>query len=91
MRIQVTVPGLLRDCVGGRTSFAIDAETISHALEIIKREYPLLRVHVWDDLGELRQHVLIFHNDTALRWLPSLDAPLKEGDRLQIMQAVSGG
>jgi hypothetical protein len=91
MRIQITIPGLLRDCVDGRTTFTIDAATIAHALEVLQRDYPLLRVHVWDDLGKLRQHVLIFHNETALRWLPSLDAPLKEGDRLQIVQAISGG
>jgi molybdopterin converting factor small subunit len=91
MLVKVTIPGLLRDCAGGRTTFTIDANTIAQALQVIQRDYPLLRVHVWDDLGELRQHVLIFHNDTALRWLPSLDAPLKEGDRLQIVQAISGG
>ena len=82
---------MLRDSVGGRASFTIDADTIASALETIKRDYPLLRVHVWDDFGQQRQHVLIFHNDTALRWLPTLDEPLKEGDRLQIVQAISGG
>jgi molybdopterin converting factor small subunit len=91
MRIEVTIPGLLRDSVGGRAKLTIDADTVAHALDVIQRDFPLLRVHVWDDLGAVRQHVLIFHNDTAIRWLPSLDAPLKEGDRLQIVQAISGG
>ena len=91
MQIEVIVPALLQDSVGGRTRFTIDATTIAHAIEVIKRDHPLLRVHVWDDGGRQRQHVLIFLNDEGLRWMPSLDVPLKAGDRLQIVQAISGG
>ena len=91
MQIEIIIPGMLRDCVGGKSSFFVDATTITDALRIIQRDYPLLRVHVWDDAGSLRQHVLIFYNDTGIRWMPSLDVPLKAGDRLQIVQAISGG
>jgi adenylyltransferase/sulfurtransferase len=91
MQIEVTVPTLLRDSVGGRERFTIEANTIADALEVIQRAYPLLRVHVWTDGGQLRQHVLIFYNEEGIRWLPSLDVPLQPGDRLSIVQAISGG
>src|SRR4051794_32134242 len=91
MQIEVVIPALLRDSAGGRTKFTIDATTVADALDVIKRDHPLLRIHVWDDLGRQRQHVLIFLNDEGLKWMPSLDVPLKAGDRLQIVQAISGG
>lgn len=91
MRIEVIIPGILRDSVGGRTKFAIEADTLAEALQVIQKDYPILRVHIWDDFGNLRQHVLIFHNDTSTRWIKDQSLPLKEGDRLQVVQAISGG
>lgn len=91
MTIEVTIPGMLRDCVNGKTKFTVDAATFAEALEVMKRDYPILRAHVWLDSGVLRPHVLIFYNDTSTRWLETLDVPLKTGDRIQIVQAVSGG
>jgi adenylyltransferase/sulfurtransferase len=82
---------MLRDCVGGKSSVTIDAETLAGALETIRAQFPLLRVHIWNDDGTVRQHLLIFHNDTMTRWMPTLDVPLKEGDQIQFVQAVSGG
>lgn len=38
-----------------------------------------------------RKHVLIFFNDDNLAWIADRDVPLKAGDRLQVVQAVSGG
>ena len=92
MTVHVTIPSLLRDCAGGRTRFVIDGgATLAEALHALRETYPLLRAHVWDDLGKLRPHVLIFHNDQGVRWMKSLDVPLRDGDRVQIVQAVSGG
>ena len=94
VRVEVTIPSILRDCVGpgDRARFAIDGvETLDQALRAVQQQYPLLRAHVWDDAGKLRPHVLIFHNDQGVKWMTSLDVPLREGDRIQIVQAVSGG
>lgn len=91
MQVQIAIPGMLRDSVGGRASFTIEANTLAEAMDVLQRDYPRLRVHVWDDAGKLRPHVLIFHNENGIRWMESLDVPLAAGDRIQIVQAVSGG
>jgi len=96
VRIEVTIPSILRDCVppGDRARFELALETgatLARALQELQQRYSLLRAHVWDDHGRLRPHVLIFLNDTGVRWMKSLDVPLQEGDRIQIVQAVSGG
>jgi len=89
--IEVTVPALLRDSVGGKTQFTLYADTLAAALAELQTTYPLLRVHVYDGQGQLRPHVLIFYNAESIAWLDRLDVPLKPGDQLQILQAVSGG
>jgi sulfur-carrier protein len=91
MSIEVNVPTILRHCTGGRSSVAIEATTLAEALRNLCATYPQLRVHLYDEEERLRQHVVIFYNMESTRWLESLDVPLKAGDRLDILQAVSGG
>jgi adenylyltransferase/sulfurtransferase len=89
--IEVSVPAILRDCTGGRNPVSIEAATLAEALQRLRETYPLLRTHIYDEQERLRPHVLIFYNDESTRWLDNLDVPLKPGDRLEILQAVSGG
>jgi molybdopterin converting factor small subunit len=91
VQLEVTIPPLLRDCTGNRTRFAVGAETLKDGLRRLLDEYPLLRVHLYDEAERLRGHVLIFYNEENTAWLETLDVPLRPGDRLMILQAVSGG
>jgi molybdopterin synthase sulfur carrier subunit len=90
-QIEVRVPALLRSCTKEKTRFMLEATTLADALERLVLEYPLLRRHLYDETGQQRQHVLIFYNDDNIKWLERLDVPLKSGDRLSVVQAVSGG
>ncbi|MGI8587332.1 MAG: MoaD/ThiS family protein [Chloroflexia bacterium] len=89
--IEVMVPTLLRDCTGGRNPVTIEAATLAEALQRLRESYPLLRIHLYDEAERLRPHVLIFYNEESTHWLERLDTPLQPGDRLEIVQAVSGG
>jgi molybdopterin synthase sulfur carrier subunit len=91
MQIEVTIPSMLRDCTKGKVRFTIEAEMLDEAVRQIIVDYPLLRVHLYTESGELRKHVLIFYNDQSLAWLDRLDIPLIAGDRILVFQAVSGG
>jgi molybdopterin synthase sulfur carrier subunit len=91
MTIEVAIPSILRDCTGGRNPVTIEAATLAEALQRLRETYPLLRTHIYDEAERLRPHVLIFYNDESTRWLERLDVPLQPGDRLEILQAVSGG
>jgi len=92
MRIDASVPMLISDCTNGRTRFPLEAETLGEALRRLVEMYPLLRVHLYDEQGGVRQHVLLYYNDENIAWL---DDPgriaLKPGDKLRVLQAVSGG
>ncbi|MBI3028766.1 MAG: MoaD/ThiS family protein [Candidatus Rokubacteria bacterium] len=89
--MTVALPSLLAGIVGGARTLPIEAETLAGALDELVRRYPALKVHLFDESGAFRQHVLCFHNEESTRWLGSLDRPVAAGDVITIMQAVSGG
>lgn len=91
MLITVSVPSLLRDCTGGNVKFQLDALTLQEALDQLISCYPLLRVHLWTETGQVRKHVLLYYNDTNIAWLDDLNITLQQGDQLIVFQAVSGG
>ncbi len=91
MLLEVSVPPMLRDCVSGQARFSITANTLDEGIQRLFDTYPLLRVHVYDEAKRLRKHVLIFFNEESVSWLDRLDIPVRTGDRLTILQAVSGG
>ena len=61
------------------------------SLRALLEAHPALDVHLFDERGDLREHVLCFLNERNSRWLDSLDEPIRDGDEVVIMQAVSGG
>jgi molybdopterin converting factor small subunit len=91
MHIEVTIPGLLADCTGGRRRFPLEAVTLADALGQLLADHPRLRPHLYDEKMTLRRHVLIFFNDDNLAAIADRNVPLKSGDRLLVLQAVSGG
>ena len=91
MPTSVSIPGLLRDCTGGRATVEVEGATIAEAIAALLRQHPLLRVHLFDEQSQLRKHVLVFYNDESTKRLPSLHVALRPGDTLTIIQAVSGG
>ena len=88
--VHVELPGLLADILGVQR-LDVDAKTLRGALEALVARCPALGTHLFDEHGQLREHVLCFHNETNTRWLKGEDVAVREGDRILIMQAVSGG
>jgi sulfur-carrier protein len=88
--VTLELPSLLRNVLA-RDSLAVDANTLHDALEEAYVQLPGLRVHLCDESGQFRRHVLCFVNDVNTRWLNGDDPPLQEGDCITILQAVSGG
>ncbi|MBK8915295.1 MAG: MoaD/ThiS family protein [Phycisphaerales bacterium] len=90
-RVEVQLPSVFTPIVAGRLTFSLEAESLRGAWQALRRERPEVGLHLFDESGALRRHVLCFHNDRNSRWLDGEDAPLRDGDTLLFMQAVSGG
>lgn len=91
MQLEVSVPMLISDCTGGASRFTLEAGTLEEALEQLVDVHPLLKVHLYTEQGEIRKHVLIYYNEDNIEWLDRMDIAIKSGDRLRVLQAVSGG
>ncbi len=90
-QIEVQLPSLLANVLDGQCSYSVEADTLRGALRLLRERHPRVAVHLFQEDGELRPHVLCFLNQTNSRWFGTCDVPLKTGDTLLIMQAVSGG
>ena len=90
-QVTIRVPAALRDCVGGRSSIALEASDVRKLLAGVERSHPALYRSVCDETGAVRRHVNLFVNRSHVRELSGLDTALGPGDALTILPAVSGG
>lgn len=91
VEVEVILPNLLRHSAGGETRLTIHGTTLREALDALFARFPTLKLHLYDEDGRLRTHVLVFYNGESIAWLETLEVPLREGDQLQVINAVSGG
>lgn len=90
-RVTIDLPSMLTAVIPGPHPMIIEADTFAQALDRACEQVPPLRNHLYDESGQLRRHVLCFLNETNSRWLDDLGRPLRDGDCITILQAVSGG
>lgn len=90
--VTVFVPGPLRDtCEGARELALDDAPDVRTVLVAIERRWPGLYRGVCLETGAVRRHVNLFVNSSNVRDLEGLDTPVRPGDVVTILPAVSGG
>ena len=91
MSVRVVPSALLREYCGCAAEFALTTTSVRAALAELERSEPQLYRSVCDETGALRRHVNVFVNGAHVRTLQGLDTPLRPGDELVLIQAVSGG
>lgn len=90
-RVVVHLPSLLDAVTGGVREMGAEGETLSQVWADLLDRSPVLKPHLFQEDGELREHVLCFLNGTNTRWLQGEDPPVRDGDSVLFMQAVTGG
>lgn len=91
MPIEVRFPGPLRSYAGGASTLAVSAATVQDALHALESTVPELYRCVCDETGAVRRHLNLFVGPNHVRDLAGLETPLRDGDVLTILPAVSGG
>ena len=89
--LVVAIPLLLKGAVDGAREVTVNGDTLQSAIDDLLSRYPLLRPHLYENERQLRKHVLMLYNNQNTRWFSSLEIATKPGDRITILQAVSGG
>jgi molybdopterin converting factor small subunit len=87
----IRLPGVLAQMVDGESTHEVGGETLRDVLHDLVRRRPVLGVHLFDESGAIRRHVICFHNGVYTRRRDSLDVSVRPGDTITIVQSVAGG
>jgi molybdopterin synthase sulfur carrier subunit len=91
MPISVRIPTPLRKFTGGAESVTASGTTVAAVVQDIEGRHPGLKERICDDGGKVRRFVNLYVNGEDIRFLSSLDTPVKEGDEISIVPAIAGG
>jgi len=89
--VQVRIPTMMRQDVGGLSSVEADGSTIAEVLEDLVRRFPALAGKLRNPDGSLHRFVNVYVNDEDVRYLDKLDTKVSDGDEVSIIPAVAGG
>lgn len=91
MGVRVRIPTPLRRYTNGQEEVVASGTTVGLVLEDLERNHPGIKERLCDELGKVRRFVNIYVNGDDIRFLDSLDTPVKDGDEISIVPAIAGG
>jgi len=86
--MNVAIPTPLRSYTLGEAVVEGSGATVAELLRDLDARYPGIRFRMIDEQDAIRPHMRIFVNGEQV-W--RLDTPVQPSDRVQILQALSGG
>jgi molybdopterin synthase sulfur carrier subunit len=89
--VDVRLPTVLRSQAGGQSTVTVKAETIGDVLRELVSEFPGMSGQLLNDDGSLHRFVNVYVNDDDVRYLESLETPVRDGDEVSLLPAVAGG
>lgn len=90
MSIEVRIPTILRPYTKDQKTVEAEGSTLSAVISNLDAQYAGIGERLLDD-GVLRRFINVYINDEDVRFLGSLEAPVKDGDSITILPAVAGG
>ena len=91
MSVRIRIPTPLRRFTGGAEEVSVSGATVGTAVEDLEKKHPGIKERLCDDSGRVRRFVNVYVNGDDIRFLNSLDTPVKEGDEVSIVPAIAGG
>ena len=86
MKVLIATP--LRSYTRNQSPVEAEGATLAELLADLDRRYPGIRFRMVDEQDQLRRHMRFFVNGEIVK---SLSHPIKPGDDVGIVQALSGG
>ena len=91
MPATVKLPTILRKHAGNEAKVSAEGDTLSALLANLEASYPGITKNVINPDGGLHRFINVYLNDEDVRYLGSLETPIKDGDTVSILPAVAGG
>jgi molybdopterin synthase sulfur carrier subunit len=86
--VPVHIPSPLRSYTAQQSVVEADGVTIEEVLTTLERRHPGIRFRMITEQDTIRQHIKIFVNEEPAK---TLTVPLRPGDEVHIICALSGG
>jgi molybdopterin converting factor small subunit len=90
MSIEVRIPTILRPFTKDQKAVVATGATLKALITDLDLQYSGIGDRLLEN-GALRRFINIYINDEDVRFLGSLEAPIKDGDSVTILPAVAGG
>jgi sulfur-carrier protein len=88
VNVEVRVPGPLRSYTANASTVRARGETVAAVLQDLDRQFPGMRFRMIDERDCIRPHIRIFRERIEVR---SIDEPVRSGETVQLLCALSGG
>jgi sulfur-carrier protein len=83
----VKLHGVLKTRAGGGLGHDVDGATVREVLRALEHAQPAVDGWILDERGLIRRHIKVFVNGEDGRE----DTPVAPGDRIEVLQSISGG
>ena len=91
MPVTVRLYGAYSGFAGGAREATVTGQTLRAALDSLVATHPSLRERIRDEHGRLREHLSVYVNKDDVRFLEGEATPIRDGDVVHLIPAVSGG
>jgi molybdopterin converting factor small subunit len=89
--VRVKFPPVLRAATNGARDVEASGNTIREVLNDAAVRIPALKLHLIDEAGRVRHHILCIHNDSVVRAPEMAEHRVLPGDEIILANAFSGG
>ena len=91
MSVRVRIPTPLRRYTARAEEVGIEASTVSAVVDTLESKFPGIKERLCDEQGRVRRFVNVYVNGDDIRFLNSLETPVKDGDEVSFVPAIAGG
>jgi molybdopterin synthase sulfur carrier subunit len=89
--VRVRFPPVLRAATNGVRDVEATGNTIREALDDAAVRIPALKLHLFDESGRVRHHILCIHNESVVRGPEMALHRVLPGDEIILANAFAGG
>lgn len=88
MSTRVRIPTPLRSYTRGKDEVTAEGATLDEVSRSLEASFPGIRFRIIDEQDRIRRHIKLFVREEDAK---DLDHPVREGDTVTIICALSGG
>lgn len=89
--VRVHLPPVLAAVTGGARQCEAQGGTVRQVLEDVAESIPALGLHLFDEAGALRPHIVCIHGDVVVRAHEAAAHEVRPGDGIVLTNALAGG